>query len=110
VLGLTFAAQVPPHAWKFALHVMPHFPPAQVALPLAAVGQVFEHAPQSSSDVIRSTHWLPQSVGAAPPHPVAHANPVPDGLQSGASDVHAALHEPQWAGSERSVSQPLAGF
>jgi hypothetical protein len=46
-----------------------------VARPFVGVRHAFEQAPQLSSDVERLTHWLPQSVGASPVHPVEHAKP-----------------------------------
>jgi hypothetical protein len=80
----------------------------QVACPFATAGQALLHAPQSSSAVARLTHCFPHNVGAPPEHPVAQAKLLALGVQSGAVVGHFALHVPQCAGSERSVSHPFA--
>ena len=81
-----------------------------MASPFATAGQALLHEPQSSSEVWRSTHWLPQSVGAAPAQPVVHEKPLAVGAQSGAAAAHFALQVPQCAASERSTSQPSAAL
>jgi hypothetical protein len=105
VATLTSLAQAAPQVWKSALQVKPQVP-SQVAFPLATTGQIVPHAPQSSSELVRLTHWLPQSVRLAP-HPVEQAKVAPLGAQSGALAPHFALHEPQWEAWERSASHPL---
>jgi hypothetical protein len=108
VAVLMLLAHALPQAWKLESHVNRHAAPVQLATPFVTDGQASLHAPQSSSDVDKLTHWVPQSVGASLPHPVVQANPDDVGEQSGAVESHFALQAPQWAALERSVSQPSA--
>jgi hypothetical protein len=110
VAGFMLLAHAEPQTWKSASHVKVQWPEVHAEAPLATAPQAVEHAPQLSRDVCRFTHWVPQSVGAVPPHPVAQANPAPAGAQSGSVEPQTALQLPQWPAWERSVSQPLAGF
>ena len=102
---------LPPQLWKPALQTMPHEPCAHVAWPLVGEGHAFGQLPQCVTVELKSTHWLPQSVGAWPEQPFVQAKPPLElGAQFGAPDPHAALHAPQWVACERSVSQPSSGL
>lgn len=112
VAGSELLTHDPPQAWKPALHANSHLPPAQETTPLATAGHAMLQSPQWLTLVFRSTHWLPQRVGAAAVQPVAQAKlPAPSvGAHTGADAGQTALHAPQCEGCERSVSQPSTGL
>jgi hypothetical protein len=76
----------------------------------ATSGQIVLHPPQWVTLVCKSTHCVPQRVGAWAVQPVAQTNPAPCGAHSGVLAGHTALHAPQWEGTERSVSHPSSAF
>ena len=64
VLGLVFVAQELPHAWKPLSQENLQLLAAHVTCALPTAPQVLVHAPQWVRLVARSTHCVPQSVGA----------------------------------------------
>src|SRR5512140_1116187 len=83
---------------------MPHAPPAHVGSLLAPEPQTFEHAPQFVTDVCVSTHDVPHG-----DVPLGHAPTQPVGEHSAVGATHLTLQDPQFAGADRSASQPVAG-
>lgn len=95
VAGALELTQVEPHAWKPPLHANVQLEWVQLVLPLATAVHELEQLPQWFGALVRSTHCLPQRVGAAPVQPVVHWNEAPTGAQFGAAAPHDALHAPQ---------------
>jgi hypothetical protein len=106
--GLALLAHCPPQSWKLASHASAHTPWAQLCTPLTTVPHEMEQSPQWVGLVSTSTHCCPQRVGACDGQPVTHAKEARVGAQSGAVLGQTALHAPQWAGWDRSVSHPFA--
>ena len=86
-----------------------HAPAAQAIVAFATTGHAVLQPPQWFVLVIRSTQSFPHFTGASAVQPFVHWKVGPAGAQSGAATAHCALHAPQLAGFERSVSQPSAG-
>src|SRR3954467_10040091 len=77
----------------------------QVAWPCCGSGHGSQE-PQCCGSFAVETQRLPQRVGAAG----GQVATQPPGPQSGVAPPQACVHEPQWAGSPRSVSQPGAAL
>jgi hypothetical protein len=107
--GSVSCAHFGPHAWKPALHVKPQRPAAQVVVAFATSGHFAAQPPQCVVLVSGSTHSAPHRSGVAAEQPFVHAKLAPLAWQFGAAAGQGALHAPQVAGFERSVSQPSAG-
>jgi hypothetical protein len=64
VAGFVLVAHALPHAWKPVSHENWQALAVHATCALATAPQVLLHAPQCVRLVARSTHWVPQSVGA----------------------------------------------
>jgi hypothetical protein len=92
------------------LHAKVHIPAVHVDVAWATSGHLRPHEPQWSALVRGSTHCVPQSSGVVTAHPVVHSKFAPTGEHIGAVAGHALPQRPQFEASDRSVSQPSAGF
>ena len=88
-------------------------PALQTASPLGPSSQAWPHSPQWRGSLRGSTQDAPQCSGDGSRQSTAHANdrlpPVMRTSQRADAPSQRVPHAPQWAGSERSVSHPLAG-
>ena len=66
------ATQAAPHSSKPGSHSMPHFPAAQVAVPLSGAAHAIPHSPQLSGLALTSIH-APLQFSRPPEHPAEHS-------------------------------------
>jgi hypothetical protein len=90
------------------LHVKVHTPIAHAVVAFATSAHLTLQPPQWFTLFVGSTHSVPHRRGAAGVHPVVHWKLPPVGAHIGFDGGHTALHAPQLAALERSVSQPSA--